>query len=112
MNAKRRINANMARNDRKMWTEKSCRDLSGLFVDDGFDAVAVGIEHEGGEVMGAVLGMKAGSAIVFPAVLNGCPVECCDGFSGRSGKGNMKAFARDDDSLWSELNGEFVVATG
>ena len=39
-------------------------------MEDGFDVVAVRVEHEGGVVAPAVLGAEAGRAVVGAAVAN------------------------------------------
>ena len=51
----------------------------GAVVEDGFDVVAVGVEHEGGVVARVVLRPLARRAVVAEAGLERCAVECVHG---------------------------------
>ena len=45
---------------------------------DGLYPVAVGIEHEGGEVVGVILWPKTWLTVALAARVNGRPVKCLD----------------------------------
>ncbi len=59
------------RNERPLLSRSGC-------VEDGFDVVAVRVEHEGGVVAPAVLGTEAGRAVVGAAVANRRGVPALD----------------------------------
>ena len=79
------------------------------FLKDGFDVVAVRVEHEGGVVAPAVLGTEAGRAVVRAAVANrrGVPALDADviGRDKRDVRGGRDAVSTwlDSDSVKREV---------
>jgi hypothetical protein len=61
----------------------------GRVIDDGLDTVAVGINDECGEVVGAVFGAELGAAVVLAAIAERSLVELDYGFAIGGGEGEV-----------------------
>src|SRR5262249_27147364 len=72
--------------------------------------MSVGIEDEGGKIVGTMLRMKSRSTIVSSAVFERRAVEGDDRVVRARSERNMEAIARDDHRLRAKANGKFILA--
>jgi hypothetical protein len=83
-----------------------------LFIHDRFNSIAVRIDDESREVVGAVFRMKAHAAVVLSAMGEGRFVEGRGGFLRRRPECNVESLTGRNDSLLAKADGKFIVRPG
>src|SRR6185369_1907272 len=83
---------------------------SDLLVDDGLDAITVGIEYECCEIIRPVLRMQPRTTIIFSTMSQRRLMKRFDGIAGRSSEGHVKTVARHNDALRTQPDRKLITA--
>jgi hypothetical protein len=84
----------------------------GLFIDNGFDSVAIRINNESGEIVRSMLWMKAHASVVLSAVGQRRLMKNRRRVLRRGSEGEMKPLTRSHHSLLTKANSKLILSTG